>query len=146
LAKSKIASSKGEDKQHDHPWAPGLWTQALRDLAAGTSKRQPEPRFPVILTPDGPVSSPAELQHLAELESLPQTMETSQVSWDVVEPKRVTICHVSREERKRIEEKAETLLDKEESILVMFQGEKRSAILVTALKKGAELSRGGCRT
>jgi hypothetical protein len=81
------------------------------------------------------VSSAAELQGLAELESLPDIIET--------EVKRVTICHVSWEERKRIEEKAEVSQGVEESIIVIFDGRQRAAIEVTSLKKGVELVQQG---
>jgi hypothetical protein len=108
-------------------------------MAAGCFKTSPPARFPVILTPDGPVSSALHLQRLAELESLPDTLKTSQVDCNEVEVKKVTICHVSLEEKGRIQEKAEVLVGVEENIRVMFNGRTRYAMVVTGLKDGVTL-------
>ncbi|KAK4099833.1 hypothetical protein N658DRAFT_452596 [Parathielavia hyrcaniae] len=139
LATSKIAP-RGNDH---HPWALGVWAQAERDFRDGRYKPRLPPRFPVILTLDGPVSSPAALQQLAELDSLPETIDTSQVRWDGTEVKNVTICHVSLDEKDKIEEKAETFNGGDEHLLVMFRGKQRFALIVTALKKGVQQGRRG---
>ncbi|KAK4041136.1 hypothetical protein C8A01DRAFT_34868 [Parachaetomium inaequale] len=138
LAKSKMESQKSLD-QDNRDWQRERWQQARRDMAADCFKTLPPARFPVILTPDGPVSLALHLQRLAESESLPETVETSQVDWNEVEVNKVTICHVSLEEKKRMKEKAEVLLGVKENIRVMFNGKTRYAMVVTGLKGGVTL-------
>lgn len=51
--------------------------------AQATGRRWLDPssrtRYPVILTPDGPISLPAKLEQLSKLERLPNTVGTAQV-------------------------------------------------------------------
>ncbi|KAK4102460.1 hypothetical protein N658DRAFT_506100 [Parathielavia hyrcaniae] len=105
LAKSKMATKQRIDSEaDDFPWPPGAWAEAERYYASGEWKKQPPTRYPIILTPDGPVSSAAELQRLAELESLPETLETSQVEWDGTELSKVTICYLTYAEKGKLKE------------------------------------------
>ncbi len=127
-------------KRKEDPWGDGtLWAQALRDLERGTFKRQPPPRFPVIITPDSPISSAEKLQQLTESESLPEVFETALLEWnDEDTGRRVTVGDVSREEIKRLEEKA-VVNDITEEIYVMFYGVTRTARLVKVLREGVSV-------
>ena len=49
-----------------YPWRAGAWQKASESILNGTWKEPPPPRTPVILTPDGPISSSSQLQALAE--------------------------------------------------------------------------------
>lgn len=88
-----------QSHEHRSPWTAGAWTQAIKDLEAGTFKKRPEMRFLIILSSDSPISSAESLQQLAELESLPETTETSLVEWDGTEIKKVTISWVGFDAR-----------------------------------------------
>ena len=86
-----------ESDSDDNPWPLGAWDPknlVIRD----------RPRYPVLLRADSPVSSAYQLQQLAETGSLPETIETIQVEWDGTRIKGVTICHVSSEEKEKMEE------------------------------------------
>ncbi|KAL2165948.1 hypothetical protein VTG60DRAFT_3568 [Thermothelomyces hinnuleus] len=121
------------------------WQAALRDIAAGTFK-QTVIRFPVILNPDGPVSSAEDLQQLIELESVPETLETIVVRENGVDTERpVRICHVSDQERERLAEKANILYDYTTSFLVLFEEKKRIPIRIESLKEGVSLQRKGAK-
>ncbi|KAJ4288834.1 hypothetical protein N0V88_007163 [Collariella sp. IMI 366227] len=119
LATAKLAAHKTDTHTYEKgSWRGGrLWEQAPRDLAAGTFKTALPRRFPVILTPDGPVSS-----------------------WDEVEIGRMTIGHISYEEGKKLWEKVEVVRDSMSSNhLVRFNGIARALIIVKALKDGVTL-------
>jgi hypothetical protein len=91
-----------------------------------------------VISPNSPVSSPEQLQKLAELESLPETIETVLVDdykiYKNQEEERVVICHVNWEEREKLEQKAEVLAEVRSGVTVMFRGGKRYAMVVKALK------------
>lgn len=145
LAKAQISSSgRSSDSDHDD-WRAKRWQAARQAMADGTYKVAPPSRFPVILTPGGPVSSAEQLQQLAEMESLPEVTETSQVDLDGAEIRRVMICDASFEENKKMREKAEVLAGVTEHIFVLFNGNERYAMVVTRLKEGVTLA-GGDRT
>jgi hypothetical protein len=138
LAKSRMASSNNEhDNDNDSPWSAAARRQAVQDMEAGTFKTLLPGDFPVILTPDGPVSSAEELQQLAELDSLPETIDTIQIRPDGTELKRVKICLVSFEDRKKMKEKADVSSGIGDNVIVVSQGEQRYAMVVNLLDKGA---------
>ncbi|KAL2125837.1 hypothetical protein VTI74DRAFT_2540 [Chaetomium olivicolor] len=154
LAKSKLSAYPGEDdfnppsqlSRRETDKDAGYSCLGLKfilyrqAIANGTYKKPPPLRFPVILTPGGAglISSPEKLKQLAEMESVPEVIETTQI-WHDGTKKKVTICHVNFAERNRIEEKAEVLDGMDHRILVMFQGGKRYALVVKALKEGVTL-------
>jgi hypothetical protein len=107
-------------------------------MEAGTFKTQPPARFPVILTPNGPISSAEKLQELAELDSLPETIDTTQVEPDGTEIKKVKICHVSFNEREKMEEKADVSSGIGDNVIVMFNGGQRYAMVVNSLNEGSQ--------
>ncbi len=116
-----------------YPW-PGPWSEAPR------VPKRPQVRFPVIITSDGPISSAARLQQLAELESLPETLETIQVDWwSEAEIKQVLIAHVSLAELERMEGKSRVSSGMSDRRCVLFQGKKRFAAVVQALNEGVTL-------
>lgn len=141
LAKNKLASRPTE-KDHDarplSPWPKEVWEQAWKAMDAGY--KAPRSRFPVLLTPGGPISSAAQLQQLIEADSLPETIETSRVDYHTNEIGKVRICHVSFEEKDKMEEKAEISdMIGRDTILVMFNGRRRVAMVVHALKQGVSV-------
>jgi hypothetical protein len=136
LAKSKLASRKSEDGDNARPpWPKEVWEQAWKAMDAGY--KRPPIRFPILLLPAGPISSAAQLQHLIEADSLPESIETSQLDYHDKEIKKVRICHVSLEEMKKMEEKADVSEQiGVDTLLVMFDGRPRIARVVHALKEG----------
>lgn len=121
------------------PWGPGAWAQATKDFLDGTYLKRPPTRFPIILTPDGPIYSASQLQKLAGIKSLPKVTETAQVGVDDREIRKVNICAVVYEELRRMEDKAEIVDGLDENLTVMFQGKPRFAMVVRALKEGVSL-------
>ncbi|SPQ23847.1 b02f80e8-5820-4240-9f51-3986cd7e4032 [Thermothielavioides terrestris] len=119
--------------QKEPPWSAEVWEKARNGTLPPTRPR----RFPVLLTPDGPISSPGELQKLAETASLPEAVVTSQVDENGQEIRKVTICQVNYDERKRIEEKADVGFGVAENFKVLFNGNVRQALVVKRLKEGA---------
>lgn len=134
---NKTQSRRPSDPDKPPSWPRELWEQASRDILAGTYKI-PETRYPVIISPDSPISSPEKLQQLAGLETVPEMIETVQIEVDETE-KSVVICHVGFEERKRIKARAEVLDSLAGGIKVWFEGGKRYAMLVKVLKNGITL-------
>lgn len=139
-----MASSTSEaDSDNDSPWPAAVRRQAMRDRAAGTFKTLPPARYPVILTPNGPISSAEKLQELAELDSLPETIDTTQVRVDGTVVKKVKICHVSVKERDKMEEKGDVSSGIEDTVLVIFNGEERFAMVVNSLNEGSQAGGSG---
>ncbi len=62
------------EARDDNPWPPGAWARADQAFRDGSYKLRPKLRFPVLITPDGPVCSAHALQQLAEMESPPNIM------------------------------------------------------------------------
>jgi hypothetical protein len=99
-------------------------------------------RIPVILAADSPVSSSEELQQLAEMSSLPETLEGDRLEGFGHGRKVVGTTKfypISFDEMQRIHEKAEVLLGAEHAIWVIFKGELRFARVVKSLKEGVTL-------
>ena len=57
-------------QEERYPWHPDAWK---------TPQKLTPLRYPLLLTPGGLISSASDLQKLAETESLPEAIETSQV-------------------------------------------------------------------
>ncbi|KAL2129407.1 hypothetical protein VTI74DRAFT_7835 [Chaetomium olivicolor] len=102
------------------------------------TRNRPKFAFPSSSTPDGPVSSPEKLKQLAQLESVPEAIETIQIQRGGPE-KKVTICHINFDERDKIEEKAEVIDGSFNNIIVRFRGGKWYALVVKELKEGITL-------
>ncbi len=128
------------EEPRELPWSPEAWDAIRRQTIANGWKPRPETRYPVILTPDGPISSAAKLRQLAELETLPETIETAQVDWsDESEIKKVVISHVNYDGMEKMEAKAKVLSGLGEWTCVRFRGKKRFAATVLALNEGVTL-------
>jgi hypothetical protein len=107
-------------------------------IAEGTFEI-PERRFPVLITPNGPVSSPEKLQRLAEMESVPEVLEATLIRENGNPTKKqVKICHVNYDEREKLGEKGEVEFFRGK-FMVMIRGERRYAVAVQPLKEGATL-------
>ncbi|KAK4247640.1 hypothetical protein C7999DRAFT_31940 [Corynascus novoguineensis] len=88
----------GTDDEDEIEWKAKRWQNARRNIAAGTFKK-PIIRVPVILTPEGPVSSAEDLQQLAQMQSVPETLDTAIIQENGVPTSRpIKICHISRDE------------------------------------------------
>jgi hypothetical protein len=124
----------------DYPWFAEAWKKAREAVVNGNVPPDPVIRHPVILTPDGPISSASQLQQLAETESLPETIVTNGVTWDGQEIEKVTICSLEHEEWMRMMKKADTNCSIPGILpFVVFEGRQRIAWAVTALKEGVTL-------
>jgi hypothetical protein len=134
LRRSKEEEEEEAYRRRNYPWPPGSFKKASDGYRDGTFKGPPPIRHPVLLTANGPISSASDLQKLAEMESPPEAIETIQVDIHGQEIRKVTICHVSHDERQRMEEKADVAHGIEEHLTVMFEGGRRFACTVKALK------------
>jgi hypothetical protein len=142
LAKAKVSSSREDSDPGHDDWRAKRWQAAFQAMADGTYRVAPPSRYPVILTPDGPVSSAEQLRQLAGMESLPETTETSQIDRDGTEIRRVVICDVSFEEGEKMRERAEVLTGMTDNIVVWFNGKQRYAMVVKRLNEGVTLTGG----
>lgn len=79
------------------------------------------------------------MQQLAELDVLPEVIETSLVRDDGTETKKVCVCRVSFNARETIKEKADVSDGVVDNVLVLVNGDKQYAAEVKALKKGVML-------
>ncbi|KAK4135478.1 hypothetical protein BT67DRAFT_441124 [Trichocladium antarcticum] len=115
-----------------YPWPLELWH---------ARPRLPEPRFPALLTPDGPISSVSKLEKLVEAESPLEAIETVEVDRNDVEIRKVTVYNMSFDEYWKMRDKAEVCLgsETEDRMLVMFREKSRYAWIVKALKEGVTL-------
>lgn len=123
----------------DYPWSPEAWKNSNDAILNGTWKPWVPRRYVILLTPDGPISSASQLQKLAETESLPEAMVTSQLTLDGQEIGKVTICDVSMDEWDKITEKAHVAVGVASGVTVMYNGKGGYARIVKALKEGVTL-------
>ncbi|KAK3300626.1 uncharacterized protein B0H64DRAFT_381350 [Chaetomium fimeti] len=129
-----------EPEVYPHPWTAEAWERAGQAVLSGNIPPEPVIRFPVVLTPDGPISSASKLQQLAETESLPEATVTSEVDIHDREISKVTICSLEWDEWERMGEKAHVSYGiGGGGMLVIFEGRQRYAGIVTALKEGVTL-------
>ncbi|KAK4234623.1 hypothetical protein C8A03DRAFT_18513 [Achaetomium macrosporum] len=126
-------------EEDNNTWQRARWEAARRAMADGTFKT-PEIRIPVIITPDGPVSSAKDLQQLAGMDSMPETLEATLIRDHWISTERpVTICYVNYGERARLEEKANIEYDPSGKFMVRFGEQKRYTMVVLSLKEGVTL-------
>lgn len=119
------------------------WQNALKDIAAGTFKA-PIIRVPVILTPEGPVFSAEDLQQLAQMQSVPETLDATIIQENGVPTSRpIKICHISRDEVDKLEEVPTLQKTIIRATLWFCFRIRRYAIVVRSLKEGVTLSRDG---
>ena len=108
-------------------------------MADGTFKI-PEIRIPVIINPDGPVSSAKDLQQLAGMDSVPETLAATLIREHCVSTERpVTICYINYGEKARLEEKANIEYDATGKFMVRLGEQRRYAMVVLSLKEGVTL-------
>ena len=63
-----------------YPWPAEAWKKADEAILNGTwNERRPPTHYLILLTAAGPISSPSELQKLAQMATLPEVIETIQV-------------------------------------------------------------------
>jgi hypothetical protein len=143
VADATLRRSKEEDEasgRRGYPWPAEAWKKAEEAILDGTWKERRRPTYyPILLTADGPISTASELQKLAQMATLPEVIETSQVDIHDQEIKKVTICCIDHDERDRIEERADVSHGITEGITVIFEGRRRFARIVTTLKAGVTL-------
>ncbi|KAH6628430.1 hypothetical protein F5144DRAFT_604603 [Chaetomium tenue] len=139
-ALQRAIAAKARQEEEDDKRA-ARWRAAHQAIADGTFKTR-EIRIPVVLNPDGPVSSPEDLQRITGADSLPEVLETTLTTTDrskEEEPVRTVtkarICHVNYDEREKLEEKFEVeyMTGK---YAVIFRERKRYAMVVKSLKNG----------
>ena len=139
-AEDNVARICAIKESKPYPWPPGAWKKASEDILNGTFKSQPTPRVPVLLDPNGPVSSPSQLQALAMAESLPEVMVTHLVNRDGQEVgSEVQICYLSLEEWETTEERAVVSRGIFGDRLVMSGGKPRAVAVVESLHEGVTL-------
>ncbi|KAI0197541.1 hypothetical protein F4808DRAFT_293208 [Astrocystis sublimbata] len=134
LGKSRIKSLNRGDSRF--PWKKGVWESAIAAHNAGY--REPEKRFPVVISSDGLLSSPKALQELIDLPDIPQVAEIERIndiSGSTVGD--VRICDVSWNQLKLLKDRT-----KWHTIIVLFPDEetkkpvRRTAWVVRSLKDG----------
>ncbi len=87
-----------------------------------------------MLEANGFLSTPEQLQQLAELASVPEVLETDSVDWRGDKTGPATVCAITWDEKRRVEDKAEIQWGLGIDFLVLFEGEKRSPLLVRGPK------------
>lgn len=125
LAKSKIESQQ----RYTSPWAPGVWAAAAAAYKSGWT--MPETRYPILISPDSPISSPEKLQQLADLPLLPElTTAIKTEMYDDSNPEEVQICDINWDQYLRLQD-----LTEGEDIIVWFQDTKRACWVAQSIKK-----------
>ncbi|KAM0276815.1 hypothetical protein ACHAQH_006350 [Verticillium albo-atrum] len=102
-----------------------------------------ERRFPVLIDPDGFLSSPEQLRNLLDLPEIPVPLDTSwtksidshnDVSWaDEEQGDPALICHLNYEELAKLKAKT-ALTGMDQYKLVWFQGDRRCVTIVHGRK------------
>lgn len=92
--------------ERDYFWYAKAWGDAGDAVLNGTAPH-PVLNHPIVLTPDGLISSASKLQQLAETESLPEVIVASQVRGYGQEIGEVTVCSIHWEGWLTIREKAD---------------------------------------
>ncbi len=64
----------------------------------------------MVLEADGLLSTPEQLQQLAELASVPEAFETTRFNWHGVEVGSATVCAITWDEKLRMDVKVEVRL------------------------------------
>jgi anti-sigma28 factor (negative regulator of flagellin synthesis) len=132
---SDIQKKMRQEEEDDRTWRAARWQAARKAIADGTFET-PERRFPVLITPDGPVSSPEKLQRFAEMESIPEALEATLIRENgKPTEKQVTICHVNYHGREKLEEKSDVVFLNGE-FMVIIRGKRSYAMVVQSLKHG----------
>ncbi|KAK4249195.1 hypothetical protein C7999DRAFT_12957 [Corynascus novoguineensis] len=130
---------KARQDEDNNTWQRARWEAARRAMADGTFK-PPEIRIPVIITSDGLVSSAKALQQLAEMDSVPKTLDATLIRDHWVSTERpVTICYINYGERAILEKKANIEYDASGKFMVRVEEQKRYAMIVSSLKEDAML-------
>lgn len=116
------------------------WDKALEAFALGW--RKPKSYFPVIISPNSPVSSPQKLQEMAGMTTPPRVFNTTYTTMngrlnhahlqEDGKPEEVQVGMVSWDELVEIESKTEY----DHWLFVFVDGKVRSAILVKSFKAG----------
>ncbi len=120
VLEARLAEADAGDDPNS--WKVRRWAAAEEAMRNGTWKPKPPTRYPVILNPDGPISSASQLQTLAETEGVPNVTTTTRVARDGKDLGEVTISDVSLDELEKMEEKAEVNDGIRDDILVIFLG------------------------
>ncbi|KAI6092855.1 hypothetical protein F4821DRAFT_112085 [Hypoxylon rubiginosum] len=127
----KLAKSKVEQPSEQHsPWPPGIWNAALEAYRSGW--RPAEPRFPVVISENGPLNSPEKLQKLADLPSVPEVSKTRVAEFmavydedEVQNAEEVQIADVTWRQLLLLEERVE----QDEKILVWFPDSRTNKLI-----------------
>ncbi|KAL3428489.1 hypothetical protein PVAG01_01998 [Phlyctema vagabunda] len=131
----KLAKSKVEPAP-DHHWPH--WAECVAAIRAGW--RMPEPRFPILISANSPISSPEKLQELADLPSVPEVLTTTKMSRftrsdnvdDGTDTDTVQICHVSYHQQCLITQRTEY-----DDLCVWFEDMKRITLVILMIKPEA---------
>ncbi|KAK3898273.1 hypothetical protein C8A05DRAFT_38137 [Staphylotrichum tortipilum] len=147
---SDIENKDTASDDDDNPWATGVWEQARRDIEAGTFRSDENLLHPILLEEDGFLSTPEQLQQLAELASVPEVIETDRVNRNGVKigSETVKVCGITWGAKMLMDKKVKVRLGLEMGLYVSFEGETLTPLLVRALAtEGAtgpeELAEGG---
>ena len=142
LGKSKIETQRRlQQLENDHAKTNENfkhWNKALQAFARGWSR--PKPFFPVIISPDSPVSTPQKLQDVAGLSTIPRVLDTIYTTLKGRpddahlradgKPEEVQVGLISWRELVAVTSKAEC----EDFLFVFVDGKVRHAIMVKEIK------------
>ncbi|KAM0335709.1 hypothetical protein ACHAQA_000759 [Verticillium albo-atrum] len=112
------------------------WAKAGTAIANGWQPA--ERRYPILLRPEGPVSTPEHVQALGDMSEPPQAWESIMTDGygragepDPPDAEVIWFCHVSEDEMLLIDSRTEnTQID-----CIWYRGTKRAVLIVTALKE-----------
>lgn len=119
-----------------YPWPASAWQRATDAIINGTWKPRPPVRYPVVLSPDGPVPSAAALQALAGMDCLPEVTVADQIDMYDRVVGQLTIADVGFDEWARLEDLASPApAPGGEPVRVLFHGKPRLATVIRGLRE-----------
>lgn len=128
----KFEEDKARKRNSSFPWPAEVWKAAATAARAGILA--PEPKFPIIITD---FMTPQKVQKLAGLSSTPKVKWTTKTLFGPQEPdqpEKVQYCAITgRDQRDMIKDHSTG-----ESIIIWFEGVKRSAWLARAEAQSCE--------
>lgn len=138
VLRSQVEPPTTVAEEGDAPWPGHVWKAAREAFNAGW--QPPERRYPVVLDPNGPISTAEQLKELLELDETPPVL-TVPVAGGVYEikaeddptAKKAQVCDVGEDEWVKLYRRTEfnrDILD----FLVWFHGETRSVVWVASVR------------
>lgn len=140
LGKSQVQNHMREEEERARSRDKfSHWNEALQAYANGWKRK--DPKFPIVISANSPISTPEKLKEIAGLDTTPEVIETTYTTLKGKpdenhldgnkNPAKVSVSLVDWDQLQTIEGKT----DFEHSLFVWLEGNVREVILVTSLTK-----------